>query len=330
MKKILSFFLLVVSYSFCFAAVPQTVVFDTDMGNDIDDALAQAMLLNYEKAGKIKLKAILVNKDNPYSPLFVKAINDYYGRPDIPIGMVKGGATKHEGPFVGKVCRDMELKPVEFQDATKLLRKVLAESKDGEIVYVSVGFSTNIERLLKSEADSISPLAGNELFAKKVKYISVMAGHFERVLNKSASQHQEYNVVCDIPAAKFVFKNAPVPIIFSGFEIGRDIRFPAKVLYENLSKENPVSRAYEYHSLDITKGKSKMNNRESWDLTSVLYVVSPESFGISENGTTEVTPKGITLFTADKNGNRCFLTANEAQRKEILQKLIGDVTGKDN
>ena len=121
-----------------------------------------------------------------------------------------------------------------------------------------------------------------------------------------------------------------MPIIFSGFEIGRDIRFPAKVLYENLSKENPVSRAYEYHSLDITKGKSKMNNRESWDLTSVLYVVSPESFGISENGTTEVTPKGITLFTADKNGNRCFLTANEAQRKEILQKLISGVTGKDN
>lgn len=327
MKKILYSIFFAFSFAVYSAAAPQAVIFDTDMGNDIDDALAQAMLLNYEKSGKVKIRAIVVNKDNPYSPLFVKAINDYYSRSDIPVGFIRNGATKKEGPFIGKVCRDMGLKPEEFPDSVKLLRKILSESDDGEIVYISVGFSTNIERLLKSEGDSFSPLSGRELFRKKVKYLSVMAGDFEHIKKNSANPHCEYNITCDIPAAKYVFENPPVPVVFSGFEIGRDIRFPSEALYRNLSKENPIVAAYQLHSLSVTGGKSKNNNRESWDLTSVLYVVSPGSFGISERGNVEVTPKGATLFKSDKSGMCQFLTADSNQGKEILQRLIEGVSG---
>ena len=99
MKKILYSIFFAFSFAVYSAAAPQAVIFDTDMGNDIDDALAQAMLLNYEKSGKVKIRAIVVNKDNPYSPLFVKAINDYYSRSDIPVGFIRNGATKKEGPL---------------------------------------------------------------------------------------------------------------------------------------------------------------------------------------------------------------------------------------
>ena len=44
---------------FCFSAiamaVPQKVIFDTDMGNDCDDVVAFQMLLSYVKSGKADL-----------------------------------------------------------------------------------------------------------------------------------------------------------------------------------------------------------------------------------------------------------------------------------
>ena len=50
---------------FCASAVfaaPIRVVFDTDMGNDIDDALALSMLHRFQKEGKAEIAAVLVNK----------------------------------------------------------------------------------------------------------------------------------------------------------------------------------------------------------------------------------------------------------------------------
>ena len=55
---------------------PVTVIFDTDLGNDIDDLLAYQMLINYEKSGKIKLAGTAVSKDNP---LALEAACRYYG-----------------------------------------------------------------------------------------------------------------------------------------------------------------------------------------------------------------------------------------------------------
>lgn len=56
---------------FCATAVfaaPIRVVFDTDMGNDIDDALALSMLHRFQKEGKAEIAAVLVNKGAPAAP----------------------------------------------------------------------------------------------------------------------------------------------------------------------------------------------------------------------------------------------------------------------
>ena len=47
-----------------------------------------------------------------------------------------------------------------FPDVVKLARRVLAESEDGGIVYISVGSLPNAARLLESPPDEISPLTG--------------------------------------------------------------------------------------------------------------------------------------------------------------------------
>src|SRR6476660_4079813 len=81
------------------AAEPVRLIFDTDMGNDIDDALALAVIHALESRGEVKLLAVTITKDNPWSAPFVDLVNHFYGRGRIPIGMVKGGKTPQDAPY---------------------------------------------------------------------------------------------------------------------------------------------------------------------------------------------------------------------------------------
>src|SRR5215813_5727401 len=80
-------------------AVP--VIFDTDMGNDVDDALALAMLHAFESRGECRLAAVTITKDNPWSAVYVDLVNTFYGRAHIPVGVVKGsGVTPEDSPMI--------------------------------------------------------------------------------------------------------------------------------------------------------------------------------------------------------------------------------------
>src|ERR1022692_1199780 len=68
----------------CFAARP--VIFDTDMGNDIDDALALAMLHTLTDRGECELIGVTLTNANPAAVAYVRMINRFYGRGDLPVG----------------------------------------------------------------------------------------------------------------------------------------------------------------------------------------------------------------------------------------------------
>src|ERR1700728_5340255 len=82
------------------AAPPLHVVFDTDMGNDIDDALALAMLHAFASRGELQLLAVTVSKDNPWAAEYVRLVDEYYGRGSIPGGIVHDGKTPEDGHYV--------------------------------------------------------------------------------------------------------------------------------------------------------------------------------------------------------------------------------------
>jgi hypothetical protein len=79
---------------------PVRIIFDTDMGNDVDDALALAILHALESRGEAKLLAVTVTKDNPYAAAFVDVVNTFYGRGGVPIGIVKNGKTPNDSPMI--------------------------------------------------------------------------------------------------------------------------------------------------------------------------------------------------------------------------------------
>jgi len=62
------------------------LIFDTDMGNDVDDALALAVIHALESRGEAKLLAVTLSKDNRYAAPYVDLVNTFYGRAGIPIG----------------------------------------------------------------------------------------------------------------------------------------------------------------------------------------------------------------------------------------------------
>ena len=65
------------------AQEPLRLIFDTDMGNDVDDAMALAMIHTLETRGVCKLLAVTITKDHPKAGPFVDAINTFYNRGDI-------------------------------------------------------------------------------------------------------------------------------------------------------------------------------------------------------------------------------------------------------
>ena len=272
-------------------AAPVRVIFDTDMGNDIDDAVALAILHALESRGEAKLLAVTITKDNPQAAAFVDLVNTFYGRPEIPIGVVKSGKTPADSamlrvPVEKKRADGSMVYPRRLADApeaTALLRRILERESDGAVVFVQVGFSTNLARLLDSAP---------ELVARKVRLLSVMAGAFP-------AGKPEYNVKTDIPSARKVFAEWPSPVVFSGWEVGAAMLFPgARVENEFAWTENhPVADSYRAY-------RKMPYDRPTWDPTSALYAVRPERgyFSLSAPGRVTVDDEGRTVFTPAADG----------------------------
>jgi inosine-uridine nucleoside N-ribohydrolase len=295
------------------AADPIKLIFDTDIGNDVDDVLALGMIHALQSRGACELIAVTVTKDHELAGPLADAVNTFYGRPSIPVGVVRGGATRDEGKYLG-MARDGDKYPhalkrsADAPNAVDLLRKVLAAQPDGSVVIVQVGFATNLARLLDSPADKISPLTGKELAAKKVKLVSAMFGAYKP--DGGDSTLREYNVVEDLPAAKKFAADWPTPIVFSGHEVGAAVTFPAASIEKDFgySKHHPLAEAYRRYN-------PPPHERPCWDLTSVLYAVYPDRgyFGLSAPGRVTVGDDGITRFAAVEKGPHRFLIISQKQ-----------------
>lgn len=288
------------------AAAPPAVVFDTDMGNDIDDALALAMLHALDARGEIRLKAVTVTKDNPWAARYASAVNRFYGRGDIPVGLVRNGVTRDEGNYVRRAVEAGRWPhDEEFGDAVELLERTLAAEPDGSVIVIQVGFSTNLARLLGRPG-------GKDLAARKVKLLSVMAGDF-------AGGGLEYNVKEDIPSAQTLAREWPGAIVWSGFEVGKTIRFPARSIERDFAwaGRHPVVDGYKLYM-------KFPYDRETWDLTSVLYAARTDDgyFTVSEPGRVMIDERGMTRFEPAAGGRHRYLKVNDLQRARALEAMI--------
>lgn len=304
---------------------PMKVIFETDMGNDIDDALALDMLYKYMDQGIVDVLAIGLNKTG-FGPVeYVGLMNQWYGYPDIPIGKITEGIDYNypESNFAAKVSamKDDSGNPLfktcfnskdNLLETPELYRKVLAGVPDGSVTLISVGYSTNLVRLMESCPDEYSDLSGMELIARKVKLLSVMAGDFR------PGASAEFNVVRDIPSAKMIFEKWPTPLVASPFDVGISICYPAS------SIENDFNWAEPHPLVEGYKAWGAMPyDRPTWDLTSVLYAVEGDAwFSVSPYGKIKVEDDGCTKFIPCSDGDRRYLSVNKQQADAILARFL--------
>ena len=305
------------------------IIFDTDITGDVDDVLALAMLHSLADRGACHLLGVTISKQNPQTAAFVGAQNTFYGRPDLPIGVTRDEtAQKRESRYLKLADSANYPHNIRSNDdvpeAVALLRQLLAAQPDGSVSLVSVGIASNMANLLRSKADTVSPLEGPSLIRQKVKLLSIMAGAFETI---DANNHfLEANVINGIAAMQTVARDWPqeVPVVWSGYEIGVSLPYPRQSIARDFDyvPHHIVKEAYLLHS-------GPEHDRPCWDQSSVLYAVFPDRdiFGLSKGGGVSVENDGFTRFTLPKKDNSStprdrFLTLTSAQRARALEAMV--------
>ena len=305
---------------------PMKVIFDTDMGNDVDDTIALDMLYKYQDEGIIDIIGIISSKREEGSVRYIDAMGTLYGYGDIPLGIVR------TYPDEGYKCADKRLNFADhvaaegdyrhsiedygaLPDGYLLMRRLLAES-DTPVTIIAVGFSTNLARLLESGPDEYSPLCGKELVASKVNRLVMMAGNFD---SERALRKKEYNIYNDRMVATRVCMEWPTEILFSGYEVGKRILYPYTALESGFgyASPHPVTEAFGYYA-------EMPYNRPMWDPTAVIMAVEPDRkyFSLSDAGYVTVDQGSRTDFTTDSRSNRRYCIVNDTQCMNMMRRIV--------
>ena len=299
------------------------VILDTDIGGDYDDVGAVAVLHALADEGACRILAIGSCSTSRDAVPCIEILNDYYGRPLLPVGGVPDWPAKTPacGDFWHKVKWPEVLKAKyprfrhqtspEAPSAVRVYRRALADAPDGSVVFIAIGNMSNIPRLLDSKPDFLSPLNGRDLVAKKVNRTVIMGGEFP--------SGRECNLKGAPSASKRLFSEWPTPIVCAGYEIGRDVR-TGKRLVQLPDDGNPVRDAY---ATAMSQGEK--NGRHSWDQTAVLAAVLPveRHFGI-ERGFVTVKDDGANTWKADSSGPHARLLAKlpSEQLANVIEELM--------
>ncbi len=317
-------FTLVLATPIADAGSPVQVIFDTDISGDVDDVLALAMLHALADRGECEIRAVTVSKINRLTAPFVDAVNTFYGRDRIPIGVVQD-AQQRDSKYLKLVkTRDGDrfryphdlLSSDDAPRAVDVLRRALSQAEDRSITLVQVGLASNLADLVESKPDSISQLTGTELIQQKVRMVSVMAGAFAPV--RGNEHYLEANVKNGIGSMRRFAENWPddVPVVWSDFLIGIAAPYPRESIQRDFGyrEHHIVREAYLLHG-------GPDHDRPTWDLTSVLYAVRPDEgyFGLSQPGRVTVAEDGFTTFTAERGGRDRFLTMDDRQTIRVVE-----------
>lgn len=306
---------------------PERIILEADF-DDIDDAIAVDILHKYIDMGKAEVLAVNINKGGLLPAEFADAVNTFYGRGDIPIGIIEGAAHNDDNDCYIRRTLDSANFKHSIADygtlpaAWELSRKLLAGQADASVTFVSTGSTTNLAKLLDSPADSYSPLTGKELVARKVKMLAIVACDF-----REGGRLTDFNVAKDVPSAVKVFSEWPTDIVISPVELGD------KVLYygENIGDLEWYKRPFQQEfvnpvALGYRLFKQMPYNHPMWGPATTIFAVEGEGdiFSTGTRGTISIDGKGISTFRENPSGHHRILTV-DGRHVQQAEKLIMDL-----
>ncbi|CAN5348727.1 hypothetical protein BH23BAC1_BH23BAC1_08460 [soil metagenome] len=284
-------------FTFLLNAQSLKIILDTDIDSDVDDVGALAMLHTYADHGKVEILGVIVTTENKFAPSCTDAINTFFNRPHIPIGVQKGISFQNNSKYTRQISEEFPHDLLSYdaaEDATHLYRKLLASQPDSSVVIVTIGHLTNLRNLLESKPDQVSELSGMDLVKRKVRLWSCMGGMYPE--GKEANFYRP-----DPESTKICVDNWPGRVVFSGWELGNKIITGGDFLKKTLSPESPVWRAYQLYN--------DFQGRASWDQASLLYAISSSNnyWDLQEEGYCLVAEDGSNKWVEDNDKNQAYL-----------------------
>ncbi len=298
-------------------AGPIPILFDTDLDTDCDDLGALAMLHTLADRDEVAILATLVSSKLPASAACLDAVNTFYGRPDLPIGVPKGGgaSTRRGSRYAAEIAAAFphDLVAETAADAVGIARGALASAADGSVTVVTVGYLTNLHALLASAPDRHSSLGGRALVAAKVARWVCMGGRYPEHLDP-----KEYgNFKPDARAAVGAVRDWPTPIVFSG--LGEDV-LTGERLRDQAPEHHPVRLGY-----DLYLGEKR--ERPSWDQVALLFAVEGEGelFSLRRGGRNHIFDNGTNRWEAGPDDPRHLLLESAVSAEalaDVIERLM--------
>lgn len=301
------------------------IILDADFGSSTDDLFVLQMMYKYADQGKCEILGVMVDREGEDNAAVVDVMNNYFGYPDVPIGLVRNGIdnpmvwidyadmvylTNEDGtPMFKRTYSDYSSLP----DGWQLYRKILSEQPDKSVEICSIGFLTCLSQLLESEPDEYSSLNGVDLVKAKVKRIYLMGGVFGTAIEP------DYNFAQGIDFSLKFFKKWPheVDMYFSPGEVGDIVEYPAEMVINDIdwTDIHPIKQVYMNYNCNT--------GQKMWDPMALIPIVEGDHlFIMSERGNVVLTENAETLFTPSIDGN-CFyqIPGDAAWAEEMLNKI---------
>ena len=307
---------------------PVGIIFDSDIGNDIDDVLALALLKGFEGAEQpeVRLISVSVTKSNLKAAAFCDAAARFFSAiadrdtpprfrrsRSLPVGFTDDGMSPEDMPLltVPLAKRDASGEPAyphgikklnDTAEPLALIRNAFTAQHDQNAVVLLAGRATNLARVLD--------LPGTrELISSKVRFLVMAGGAFPEGGPEPAIQ-------ADLAAAQKLFADWPTPIVAAGTEIGADVLYPASSIANDFgwAENHPIVDAYKAY-------RPMPYDAPSTAMAAALYAVRPEAgyFRLSEPGVIRVSSDGKTHFSEAADGRHRYLIADPAQKEAILE-----------
>ncbi|HOX12582.1 MAG TPA: nucleoside hydrolase [Spirochaetia bacterium] len=328
---------------------PLPLILDTDLNEDVDDAGALAVLHALADRGLAEILGMTYCTSARWGVPAIRAVNRWYGRPDIPVGAFgrPGFLDEHAdlsyirflaeaygpgegvaapgGPEPAAVSAQAEAVPGNNPEAAAAPAQAgTAHEADPEAVGL-------IRRLLagRDRADAvlvgIGPMLNlAALLDSGPDGTSPLSGPdlVRRSVRKLVlmcgriPEGIEYNLRQDPGAARRVLAGWPTPVVICDGELGGSLQAGARFCRE-APRGNPVRTAYRLHTVGL--------DWACYDQAAVLAAVTgTRYFRLSAPGRLEVDREGSGRWTADPSGNHRYLEArfDPADLSRLVEDLM--------
>ena len=210
-------------------AAPAPVIFDTDIGTDIDDAYALAALL---RRSDLQLLGVTTVSSDAVARARLAA----------KLLHVAGGQWASTPVYAGLSTPIQYMKQVEWaagfsapnlheHGGVEFMRREI-EARPGEVTLIAVGELTNLAALLESSPG----------IAKKIKGIALMGGSFYRGYASGSKPEPEWNIKSNAKAARTVFTSG-VPLLVAPLDSTSDLKLTPEMRVAIYQRGTPLNDA---------------------------------------------------------------------------------------